>query len=255
MEDKVKLLIAQDDTTSSTLSEYFGMSKEFEVIGKTNSGNMVIDYIINKEPDLIIMDFILQDKDGISVLNYIKNNLSSAKKPKIVMFSHLSHEIFVLKALELGAVYFITKPCDLDELKDRIFELLCAKSNHSTPFTTDTKAKILDERISNVFISVGIPANVKGYQFLREGIKIVLDNPDIINNVTKQLYPSIAEVCDTTAVKVERSIRHAIGIAWNRGKIININKLFGIKIIDAYEKPTNSEFIALISDKLRRECR
>lgn len=251
MENKIKLLIAQDEKTCNSMGKYFEALNEFEIIGKTNNGNMAIDYIVNEEPDLIIMDFILQDKDGLSVLNYIKNTLTTAKKPQIIMFSHLSHEVFVLKALELGAIYFVLKPCSFEDLKDRIFDLLCSKSNSKNlSFTGNTKNKVLDEKISNIFISVGIPANVKGYQFLREGIKIAINRPETINSITKQLYPAIAEVFNTNASKVERAIRHAIEIAWNRGKIININKLFGIKVIDTYEKPTNSEFIALIADKI-----
>lgn len=108
----------------------------------------------------------------------------------------------------------------------------------------------LDERIANIFISVGIPAHIKGYQFLREAIKMAVDTPDIINNITKKLYPSIADKFDTSSSKVERAIRHAIEVAWNRGKIENINSIFGIKVYTANDKPTNGEFIALVADKM-----
>lgn len=116
------------------------------------------------------------------------------------------------------------------------------------------KNKTLDERIANLFISVGIPAHIKGYQFLREAIKMTIETPEIINSITKQLYPGIAQRYQTSASKVERAIRHAIEVAWNRGKIENINNVFGIKIYAPNEKPTNGEFIALVADKLLLEC-
>lgn len=112
----------------------------------------------------------------------------------------------------------------------------------------------LDERISNIFVSVGIPAHIKGYQFLREGIKLAVDNPQIINSITKSLYPTIAQHFNTTASKVERAIRHAIEVAWNRGKIENINSIFGVRVYTSSEKPTNGEFIALLADKMLLEC-
>ncbi len=114
--------------------------------------------------------------------------------------------------------------------------------------------KTLDERISNIFVSVGIPAHIKGYQFLREGIKLAVDNPAIINSITKSLYPTIAQRYETSASKVERAIRHAIEVAWNRGRIENINSLFGVKVYSSSEKPTNGEFIALLADKMLLEC-
>ena len=114
-------------------------------------------------------------------------------------------------------------------------------------------SRALDEKISNIFITVGIPAHIKGYQFLREAIKMAIDNPEIINSITKKLYPSIAVRFDTTPSKVERAIRHAIEVAWNRGKIENINTLFGIKVYSNNEKPTNGEFIALVADKMLLE--
>ncbi|HEY8424243.1 MAG TPA: sporulation initiation factor Spo0A C-terminal domain-containing protein, partial [Clostridia bacterium] len=112
------------------------------------------------------------------------------------------------------------------------------------------RQKSTDEKITNIFISVGIPAHIKGYHFLREAIKMTIENPEIINSITKKLYPSIAKKFDTSSSKVERAIRHAIEVAWNRGKIENINSLFGVKVYNSNEKPTNGEFIALVADKM-----
>jgi two-component system response regulator (stage 0 sporulation protein A) len=152
----------------------------------------------------------------------------------------------------------MVKPCDYFTLKERIIDFAYNKFDTTNKIETITrtatinpiKNKQLEEKISNIFITVGIPAHIKGYQFLREAIKMAIDNPEIINSITKKLYPSIAERFDTSSSKVERAIRHAIEVAWNRGKTENINNLFGIRVYTNNEKPTNGEFIALVADKM-----
>ncbi len=148
----------------------------------------------------------------------------------------------------------MVKPCDINVLKTRVMDLSKNEELETVAVTSIAKAKPrnrqLEEKITNIFITVGIPAHIKGYQFLREAIKMAIDNPEIINSITKKLYPSIAERYETTASKVERAIRHAIEVAWNRGKIENINALFGIRVYSNNEKPTNGEFIALVADKM-----
>ena len=139
------------------------------------------------------------------------------------------------------------KPISLESLSKRVTDLC----NVSSSFLSNAKAnKEIEEKISNIFITVGIPAHIKGYQFLREAIKLAMDNPEIINSITKKLYPSIADKFETSASKVERAIRHAIEVAWNRGKIENINNIFGLTVYSNNEKPTNGEFIALVADKM-----
>lgn len=253
--DKIKIVIAQDEKTNKSLNEYFSSQNNYEVVGVTSNGNDAIDFIVSKQPNIIILDFMLQDRDGISVLDYIQNKLKTEPKPKSIVLSNLSQEMFVQKALQLGANYFMLKPCSFDNLKNRIEDILCEHSDMDAEKTNSIKShsKIIEERISTIFITVGIPANIKGYQFLREAVKMTIEKPDMINNITKQLYPSIAERFETSASKVERAIRHAIEVAWNRGKIENINTLFGIKVYSSNEKPTNSEFIALIADKMLLE--
>lgn len=154
-----------------------------------------------------------------------------------------------------GAKYFLAKPFNFDVLLKTLDEF-SGEENYPAVTRQPQPAKrnrSLDEKIANLFISVGIPAHIKGYQFLREAIKITVDDPEIINSITKKLYPSIAATFNTTASKVERAIRHAIEVAWNRGKIENINQIFGMKIYSANEKPTNGEFIALVADKMLLE--
>jgi two-component system response regulator (stage 0 sporulation protein A) len=164
----------------------------------------------------------------------------------------------VYKAIALGADYYMMKPVSLQNLKERISE---AASPARAPVKRESaggavrlvRNNTLEEKITNIFITVGIPAHIKGYQFLREAIKLAVDNPEIINSITKRLYPDVARRFDTSPSKVERAIRHAIEVAWNRGKIENINSLFGVRVYNHNEKPTNGEFIALVADKMLLE--
>ena len=167
--------------------------------------------------------------------------------PKVIFISNLSHSGFVSKAIKEGASYFMVKPILPENLAERIENILEEKTVESRD------EKQLDEKISNIFISIGIPAHIKGYQFLREAVKLAVEEPEIIGSITKKLYPTIAEKFETSSSKVERGMRHAIEVAWNRGKIENINTLFGLKIYSSNEKPTNGELIALIADKMIME--
>ena len=214
-------------------------------IATTNNGNELIQIVNSQTPDIVVTDIILKNCDGFKVLESIKDSTS-----KVVIHSSLSMDGFINKAISMGAKYYCIKPFDFKTLKERI-EDMCEEQKQQT--NTFFNAKIgnqIEEKITNIFITVGIPAHIKGYQFLREAIKLAIANPEIINSITKKLYPTIAEKFDTSASKVERAIRHAIEVAWNRGKIENINNLFGIKVYSSNEKPTNGEFIALVADKM-----
>ena len=227
-----------------------------KVVGSFENAVDAIEYIQNNDVDIVLSDIVLSKEDGFSFLNRL-NNLNIPNKPKVIIVSALSNDNFIQKALSMGAIYYMVKPCDYNILKERIFDFALnkfdntvAEKNTRTTIINPTKNKQLEEKISNIFITVGIPAHIKGYQFLREAIKMAIDNPEIINSITKKLYPSIAERFDTSSSKVERAIRHAIEVAWNRGKIENINNLFGIRVYANNEKPTNGEFIALVADKM-----
>lgn len=145
----------------------------------------------------------------------------------------------------MGFDYFMIKPIETYVIARRIMELFDNEGQDIMPIE-----RKIEEKITNIFLTVGIPAHIKGYQFLREAIKLTISDPLIINNITKRLYPSIANIYSTSASKVERAIRHAIEVAWNKGKIENINDVFGLKVYDTHEKPTNGEFIALVADKM-----
>ncbi len=236
------------DEEQNTMEE---MKKSFErdgyqVLAMTSDGEELIDLIKIHTPDVVIMDIVLQKCDGFKVLESLAGN----KKTKVIVQSSLSIDGFINKAISLGAKYYCIKPFDIETLKDRIHDVLNTDNKETRVFFNAKTTNHIEEKITNIFITVGIPAHIKGYQFLREAIKLAIANPEIINSITKKLYPTIAEKYDTSASKVERAIRHAIEVAWNRGKIENINNLFGIKVYSSNEKPTNGEFIALVADKM-----
>ncbi len=244
--EKIKIYIADNsENFRKELEEYF--NEQFTIVGTTADGVEALEFLKNNKVDILILDIVLSSLDGFEVLSKLKETVNA---PKVIISSSLSHEGFIAKAMNEGASYFMIKPIDKNILGKRINELA---SNSKPPITINgkgTKNKVLEEKITNIFITVGIPAHIKGYQYLREAIKMSIDNPEIINSITKKLYPSIADKFETSASKVERAIRHAIEVAWNRGKIENINSVFQIKVYDANEKPTNGEFIALVADKM-----
>jgi len=237
---KQKIYLANDQSYCDELIASFNGSDEFECIGATSDGEIALREIRSSMPDIVIMDILLSNMDGFSLLSAIN---SLPYRPKTIVVSALNRDNIIERAIKSGATYYMIKPVGMKALHDRIRELARGEFK-------GVSNRNLDERISNIFITVGIPAHIKGYQFLREAIKIVVETPDVINSITKKLYPSIAERFDTSASKVERAIRHAIEVAWNRGKIENLNSLFGVKIYTSNDKPTNGEFIALVADKM-----
>ncbi|MEG1509527.1 MAG: sporulation transcription factor Spo0A, partial [Clostridia bacterium] len=230
---------------------YFSNNEDVIVVATANDGIKGIEAILKAEPDVVLLDMVMPQLDGIGVLLKL-NNIKFEFRPKVIVVSQLLGENFVAKAIQYGACYYLSKSIAFEVIKDRVIDVQKSLSNNLEIVGKDNrhKEKGVDEKISNIFMSVGIPAHIKGYQFLREAIKMAINTPEIINSITKKLYPSIAEQFDTSASKVERAIRHAIEVAWNRGKIENINNLFGVKIYSSNEKPTNGEFIALVADKM-----
>ena len=235
-----KIYIA-DGEESDGVIEYFKENGNFEFVGSSNDGLQVVKDVSTLKPDILVMEVVLSNLDGFAVLDQLRS--LKDKMPKVFFVSNLSHSGFVTKAIQSGASYFMVKPVSAENLESRIFEVINNDSHKDG-------SRQLDERISNIFISIGIPAHIKGYQFLREAVKLAVEEPEIIGSITKKLYPTIAERFETSSSKVERGMRHAIEVAWNRGKIENINNIFGLKIYNRNEKPTNGELIALIADKM-----
>ena len=247
---KLKVIVADTDRDfCNSLRASLTDADGFELLAVTDSGVDAMEKVQRYQPDILICDLILPGIDGFELIARIRK-LTIAKKPKIIVVSRLSGENFISKALGAGATYFMAKPVDISTLRERMLDFSANRAQIVRNSAYTARRSGLDEKLSNIFITVGIPAHIKGYQYLREAIKMSIDNPEIINSITKKLYPGIAERFNTSASKVERAIRHAIEVAWNRGKIENINSIFGIKIYSPNDKPTNGEFIALLADKM-----
>jgi len=244
------LIVDSNEKDCMDLKGYLENDSRFIVKKITDNANDALEYLENNSIHLVITDILLKNSDGFELLEKIKERNIEVKT---LVLSALSGEAFVQKSLIFGAEYYMIKPYSYEVLSQRILDILKTKET-STVINVETKQhdilKNIDGKLSNIFITVGIPAHIKGYHFLREAIKMAIETPEIINSITKKLYPSIAEKFETSSSKVERAIRHAIEVAWNRGKIENINSLFGIKVYSDNEKPTNGEFIALVADKM-----
>lgn len=239
------VVVDNSEELKSGISKFYENSS-VQVVEYFSDTKLAYDYIRDKDVDVVITDLILPNSDGYAFIEELKK-LENC--PKIIVASAIFEDQFIKRAFAMGVNYYMIKPIDLKLLDIRLNEIMGGEKIERRPI----RNKQLEEKITNIFITVGIPAHIKGYQFLREAIKMAIDNPDIINSITKRLYPSIAERFETSSSKVERAIRHAIEVAWNRGKIENINSLFGIRVYSNNEKPTNGEFIALVADKMLLE--
>ena len=262
--NKIKLLIVDSDVENGGRCAKDISSDFIEVVGIATDGQECIEILKKSAVDAVLTELVLPMCDGYAILHAANDGDDMPKIPKVFIMSRLMGEAYINKAMQLGALYYFFKPCNYEYVgsviksamdNDPFGEAKKVQINSNSAVeiknTLEKRARnSIDEKIAKIFISVGIPAHIKGYQFLRTAIKLVVDNPAMINSITKKLYPGVAEQYDTSASKVERAIRHAIEVAWNRGKLDNINKLFGFKIYNANEKPTNGEFVALIADKL-----
>lgn len=246
---KVFLLQGTKEQNDELKAKFLG-AEQFEVVGESVEGISAIPAIEEKKPNFLITDLVLKGYDGISVITRLKElNLPV----KIIVTSALMSEEIVSKAISAGADYFMAKPYDFVVLLDRLENLVGKTEKPIKDVEKNFHEMSLEEKISRIFINVGIPPHIKGYSFLREGVVMAVNDPEIINNITKKLYPQIGEKYHTTSSKVERAIRHAIEVAWNRGRIESINSILGVRAYIGAEKPTNGEFIALVADKMLLE--
>lgn len=241
------LILEGNEGFARELEEAFAERESCEVVGRTGDGAEGIELIRNVHPDAVVMSLFLKNLDGFTVMEETKGE---EKRPEFVVMGNYADDKIINRAIALGARYYLMKPISAEVVRERVTELRTEKDGTTAEGVERRRGGNLDERISNIFISIGIPPHIKGYQYLREGIKMAVEDPHIINNVTKGLYPIIGERFQTTASKVERAIRHAIEVAWNRGRIEAVNAIFGARVYLGTEKPTNSEFIALVADKL-----
>lgn len=247
---KTIFLVDDDEVFVKDVEKYFSSDPEYTICGSAENGRIALEAIADNMPDVIICDLIMPELDGYGFLKALDKGST-----RVIVVSAVKTDAFVAKAVDLGADFYIRKPVNFDMLRERISECFKTPAPASSPSSVLRRQnKQIEEKITNIFITVGIPAHIKGYQFLREAIKMAIENPDIINSITRKLYPEVAQRFDTSPSKVERAIRHAIEVAWNRGKIENINTLFGVRVYNHNEKPTNGEFIALVADKMLLEC-
>ena len=241
------ILLESNAAALEQLKEALEESKEFTILHAGDDGDEGIKEILSLKPDLVIVSMFLKGTDGSGVIRAVKKTWVDAK----IIVTGLPNDSIIEKAMSDGASYYLVKPFSIATAMERIRELMKDKPSAGKDVAVSKRKPVtIDEKISEIFISIGIPPHIKGYGYLREGIKMTIESPHIINSVTKELYPSIARRFSTTASKVERAIRHAIEVAWNRGRIDAINAIFGARIYLGTEKPTNSEFIALVADKL-----
>ena len=244
MEAVKRLLIADtDETYRQTLRGVFENKRDFIVSGDTGDGEELVRMARQYEPDAIVMDVVLCGLDGLAVLEELSR---LERRPRIVMLSNFTRGGVADMAAERGADYFMTKPCNENMLYQRVQQLI-----GMDVVTQEVPRRVsLESRVTAIIHDVGVPAHIKGYQYLREAILIAVDDMDVINAVTKVLYPAVAKKFGTTSSRVERAIRHAIEVAWDRGDLETLQKYFGYTVNGAKGKPTNSEFIALIADRL-----
>jgi two-component system response regulator (stage 0 sporulation protein A) len=261
---KIEVVLADDNREfTNLLSEFIDQQEDMTVSGVAYNGNEVLRLIEQgATPDVLILDIIMPHLDGLGVLEKLQE-MNLPALPKIIMLTAFGQENITQKAVQLGASYYILKPFDMEVLTNRIRQLVTnqsAVSGMSSSVTSLkrniiplTKVKNLDANITNIIHEIGVPAHIRGYQYLRDAITMVYNNIEILSAITKILYPSVAEKYKTTPSRVERAIRHAIEVAWTRGNIDSISHLFGYTVNISKSKPTNSEFIAMVADKLRIE--
>lgn len=260
---KIKVCIVDDNRELvGMLEDYISSQEDMEVIGVAHNGQACLELLESVEPNVLILDIIMPHIDGLAVLEKVRE-MKKATPPNIIMLTAFGQEDVTKKAVELGASYFILKPFDLESLGNHIRQvsgqanLAVRKSpvSSQSPSRTvvEVKTKNLDVSITNIIHEIGVPAHIKGYLYLREAISMVYNDIELLGSITKVLYPDIAKKFNTTASRVERAIRHAIEVAWSRGNIDSISSLFGYTVSMSKAKPTNSEFIAMVADKLRLE--
>jgi len=261
-EKKITVLVADDNNQfKAELLKAIKNDPVFEVVGMVSDGRLVVDYIRNTNPDVLITDVVMPFADGIEVIEEIGNEFYG-NMPLIIVTSAVTNDKIIKKTMELGASYFLAKPCVPAQLlkiakellkeisKNEIFEMKEDPADEYG-FRSNRIEDIIENKVTKIIHKVGVPAHIKGYQYLRRAIIKAIIDRDIINSVTKELYPQVAKDFSTTSPRVERAIRHAIEVAWNRGDEETIQSIFGYTIQSNKGKPTNSEFIAMISDKVR----
>lgn len=262
-------LVDDNKEFTDILSDYIESQEGMEVQGIAYNGNEVFSLLEQTVPDVLILDIIMPNLDGLAVLEYLQG-MNLPKLPKVIVLTGFGHEDITKRALELGADYYILKPFNMELLVRRIREVSgqpttttmssirpqesVVSSLRPTASGDMAHGKSLDQVITSYLVEMGIPAHIKGYIYLREGISMVYHDIELLGSITKVLYPDLAKKYNTTPARVERAIRHAIDVGWSRGNMESINEMFGYNVNKMKCKPTNSEFIAMLADQIRLQA-
>ena len=257
--DQVNVAIADDNERMlELLGNIISSDKELSLVGKANNGEDVYRIIKTKEPDVVLLDLIMPKVDGLSVMDMVNKDKTIQKRPDFIIVTAVGQEKITEDAFRKGAAYYIMKPFRNEVLIEKIKNTRCKR--HAEPFMQamevrkrEEERKPLETRVTDMIHEIGIPAHIKGYHYLRYAIIMAVEDMDVLNAITKILYPTVAKKHQTTASRVERAIRHAIEVAWSRGKLDVLDELFGYTVSNGKGKPTNSEFIALVADTIRLE--
>lgn len=257
--DQVNVAIADDNERMlELLGNIISSDKELSLVGKANNGEDVYRIIKTKEPDVVLLDLIMPKVDGLSVMDMVNKDKTIQKRPDFIIVTAVGQEKITEDAFRKGAAYYIMKPFRNEVLIEKIKNTRCKR--HAEPFMQamevrkrEEERKPLETRVTDMIHEIGIQAHIKGYHYLRDAIIMAVEDMDVLNAITKILYPTVAKKHQTTASRVERAIRHAIEVAWSRGKLDVLDELFGYTVSNGKGKPTNSEFIALVADTIRLE--
>ena len=259
--EHLRVAIADDNQKIlDVLDEIISTDKELDLVGKAKNGEEMCQIIKDRKPDVVLLDLIMPKMDGLTVMEKVGQDNSVSKHPYFIVITAVGQEKITEDAFDKGANYYIMKPFNNRMLLERIKSIRNLSRNterKNDDITTDNtlKTENLESRVTNMLHEIGIPAHIKGYHYLRDAIIMAVNDIDVLNAITKILYPTVAKKYQTTSSRVERAIRHAIEVAWSRGKLDTLDELFGYTVSTGKGKPTNSEFIALIADTIQLEYR
>ena len=252
MDNRTTVLIADtSEEFCTSLSKALQSANAFQVLGTAADGEQAITMVNQRKPDILVLDLMLSKQDGLSVLKAIS---TMERRPVTLATSRFVTDYVASAAANLGVRYLMVKPCDMQTLVERLEEIR-ASSNAKQVTTRKAGSQSIESLVTGIIHEIGVPAHIKGYQYLREAIIIAVNDMDVINAITKVLYPQVAKTFQTTPSRVERAIRHAIEVAWDRGDLDTLQRFFGYTVSNTKGKPTNSEFIALIADKLQLQLK
>lgn len=256
--EQLTVAIADDNEKMlNMLEEIISIDKELNVVGKAKNGEEMCQIIKDKRPDVVLLDLIMPKMDGLTVMENV-NRESMAKPPYFIVVTAVGQEKITEDAFDKGANYYVMKPFNNEVLLNRIKTVRKVFRSHDRKIeeiieNTQIREDDLENRVTDMLHEIGIPAHIKGYHYLRDAIIMAVEDMDVLNAITKVLYPTVAKKYQTTSSRVERAIRHAIEVAWSRGKLDTLDELFGYTVSNGKGKPTNSEFIALIADTIQLE--